>query len=184
MSYSPRNWQSGDIITAAKLNHIENGISSIPDTKIVNIEVSTYDMQNFTVISVDQEFSTIFEGITENDEIWYGRVTASMGQNFQIVTLPLMAISFNGERILGRYLYLDFMNIGQFTLQMDENETSFNFDLLYSNPDSGNDDNIDPDSGNDDNIDPDSGDDDNIDPDSGNENEPNPDDDEPGETLV
>lgn len=29
MSYTPTNWQTGDVITAEKLNNIENGIASI-----------------------------------------------------------------------------------------------------------------------------------------------------------
>lgn len=28
MSYTQQNWQTGDVITAAKLNHMEEGISN------------------------------------------------------------------------------------------------------------------------------------------------------------
>lgn len=42
MAYSKTNWQTGDIITAAKLNNLEDGVSTLADAEIntVTIEVS------------------------------------------------------------------------------------------------------------------------------------------------
>ena len=39
MSYEKQNWQTGDVITATKLNHMENGIADVGTTLIVNAEV-------------------------------------------------------------------------------------------------------------------------------------------------
>ena len=36
MSYTKSEWQKGDVITSAKLNNIENGISAIGALKIDN----------------------------------------------------------------------------------------------------------------------------------------------------
>ena len=107
MSYTKQNWQTGDVITANKLNHIEDGIDIIPDIRVVNIEVSTSDMIDFTVQSVDQSFETIFDGIVENNEIWYGHVTSRYGDYFQTISIPLSAINLGVDRILGKYVYMD-----------------------------------------------------------------------------
>lgn len=107
MSYTKQNWQTGDVITANKLNHIEDGIDIIPDIRIVNIEVSTSDMIDFTVQSVDQSFETIFDGIVENNEIWYGHVTSRYGDYFQTISIPLSALNMGVDRVLGKYVYMD-----------------------------------------------------------------------------
>lgn len=45
MSYTPTNWQAGDIITAAKLNNMESGIA--------NAGGSEYDI----IIDAGEEFT-------------------------------------------------------------------------------------------------------------------------------
>ena len=39
MSYEPNEWAKGDVVTSAKLNHIENGIAGAGTAFIVNVEV-------------------------------------------------------------------------------------------------------------------------------------------------
>lgn len=40
MSYEPTNWENGDIITAEKLNKIENGIEAINDSDLFICKIS------------------------------------------------------------------------------------------------------------------------------------------------
>ena len=41
MSYEKQTWQNGDVITAAKLNHIENGIDAVDnDVSTLNSKVN------------------------------------------------------------------------------------------------------------------------------------------------
>ena len=37
MSYTPTNWQTGDVITAEKLNKLENGVSSASGEEIFTV---------------------------------------------------------------------------------------------------------------------------------------------------
>lgn len=39
MAYTPTEWKDGDIITAEKLNKIENGITNTGGTKLVNLHI-------------------------------------------------------------------------------------------------------------------------------------------------
>ncbi len=37
MAYEKNNWQSGDVVTSAKLNHMEDGIANAVDVMVINI---------------------------------------------------------------------------------------------------------------------------------------------------
>ena len=56
MAYTPTNWQDGDIITADKLNHLEQGIAAneqgIEDT---TLEFSDPDNDGNIVLSYKQQ---------------------------------------------------------------------------------------------------------------------------------
>lgn len=43
MAYTPTEWQSGDIVTSAKLNKIENGIAKGIDAFVIHSANSTLD---------------------------------------------------------------------------------------------------------------------------------------------
>ena len=51
MAYTPTNWQIGDIITAEKLNKIENGINSINSYNLAITEIGS----NLSVIGVSPQ---------------------------------------------------------------------------------------------------------------------------------
>lgn len=48
MSYTKQTWQSGDTITATKLNHMEDGIAAGGDSLFVLSETTTIDGQTIT----------------------------------------------------------------------------------------------------------------------------------------
>ena len=69
MSYEPTNWKNGDIITAEKLNKIENGISTSASpliiylesvnryTTIIDAHLTTADFINAIIITVEESDS-------------------------------------------------------------------------------------------------------------------------------
>ena len=107
MSYIPTTWQDGDIITANKLNKIENGISdNTSDIKIVTVNASTSDMQSFTIVSKDKTFSEVFNGITQNNENWFAKVviTISATDQKQHIIMPILAQDMsNMSRLYGSW---------------------------------------------------------------------------------
>lgn len=65
MAYTPTEWQSGDIVTSAKLNKIENGIASAGGggVLVANSDATTYALDktwqeikdaDFSVVTLDQ----------------------------------------------------------------------------------------------------------------------------------
>ena len=42
MSYTPTNWQTGDTITAEKMNNIENGIVNAPKVAVVSLDAEGF----------------------------------------------------------------------------------------------------------------------------------------------
>lgn len=53
MAYEPTNWKKGDVVTAAKLNHLENGIADGAGELIVHLT------ENDGTWSADQTFADI-----------------------------------------------------------------------------------------------------------------------------
>lgn len=107
MSYIPTTWQDGDIITANKLNKIENGISdNTSDIKIVTVNALTSDMQSFTIVSKDKTFSEVFNGIIQNNENWFAKVvtTISATDQKQSFIMPILAQDMsNMSRLYGNW---------------------------------------------------------------------------------
>lgn len=68
MAYVKTTWQTGDLITAAKLNNMENGISSIDTAQAESglvVPLITIDTQNMT-ITMDMSFADVLEAIESN----------------------------------------------------------------------------------------------------------------------
>lgn len=57
MSYEPTNWKTGDVVTSAKLNKIENGIAGAVGNMIVH-ETVTKD-GNTTICTLDKTWKEI-----------------------------------------------------------------------------------------------------------------------------
>ena len=59
MSYIKQTWANGDIITAAKLNHIEDGIASSSNVVIFETTMSNPSSPTFTSIDYQECLSAI-----------------------------------------------------------------------------------------------------------------------------
>lgn len=98
MAYEPTNWENGDVITAEKLNKIENGIVNGSGMFVVHItadqkysqfisDVSYQDIEDaldadkfiFTIISqeIDGEIANRTIGVFNTNYIYYGNYIAS-----------------------------------------------------------------------------------------------------------
>lgn len=91
MSYTPINWQTGDVITATKLNHMEDGISG--GGLIVNADIETtalnktwqeiYDTiasgNMAVIVTEDEEDGQIF--IQEADVIVFAQIDTGVIPN-------------------------------------------------------------------------------------------------------
>ena len=108
MSYEPTNWANGDLITAEKLNKLENGVKNISDTScayIINPEdptiadlmlTKTYnEIKNATLAGITIPIITDFNNdpgtyefyniarISESEEGYYVYVVSSGGGSFE-----------------------------------------------------------------------------------------------------
>ena len=65
MTYEPKEWKTGEVITADALNHIENGIADFP-IFIVN-QIDTYNEFGDLISSkLDKTWNEIYALVTEN----------------------------------------------------------------------------------------------------------------------
>lgn len=79
MSYNKTNWQTGDVVTAQKLNNIEEGIETA-DGKIVVVNIS-YDIdEGQRIISGDKTYAQM-QTLCNNGAILIGKTTYKMSQN-------------------------------------------------------------------------------------------------------
>lgn len=62
MSYSPTTWETGDTITAAKLNNMEQGIANASGTLLVSVETA----QDGHNLALDKTWTEIHTAILSN----------------------------------------------------------------------------------------------------------------------
>lgn len=55
MSYTPTNWKSGDVVTSAKLNKLEQGVAEAGGATIVHVDI------NSSTAALDMTAGAIFE---------------------------------------------------------------------------------------------------------------------------
>lgn len=67
MSYDKQNWQTGDVITANKLNHIEDGIAGAGGGGVLVVNVTTPD-QGQTFVA-DKTFEQLSEAYSSGQFI-------------------------------------------------------------------------------------------------------------------
>lgn len=83
MSYVKQTWQTGDTVTSAKLNHMEDGIAAGGGVLVVGLDTTTY--------ALDKTWQEIHDAI-ENGQIPIV-ITSAGGQGvvFQLATTALEA---------------------------------------------------------------------------------------------
>lgn len=65
MSYIPTVWQNGDVITAEKLNKLENGVGS--DMFVAHFEVTWDENENMNVVTCDKTAEEILDAYVSNE---------------------------------------------------------------------------------------------------------------------
>ena len=99
MSYTPTNWQTGDIITAAKLNNMEQGITSASDGGGSSILVITGNTSGASTVATSAEVLAAAAAVTPIFIKWGSRVHPAVieqipgGDNY----LYAYYITFNPE---------------------------------------------------------------------------------------
>ena len=74
MAYTPTNWQTGDTITAQKLNKLENGVASGGDNFLVTLTptgetTATSDKSSSEIIAAIKQGMLPFAVVSVNNEI-------------------------------------------------------------------------------------------------------------------
>ena len=94
MAYIKTNWQTGDIVTAEKLNHLENGVS-VGGTLIVHF-VKTYNSNTgTTTVTSDKTGIEIAEAL-ESGQTVLGAEVSEYSTTFY--NLEQYSIELNGEK--------------------------------------------------------------------------------------
>lgn len=72
MAYEPTNWKSGDVVTSAKLNKLEQGVADSPYDLIVGITVDDTDPASpiITPEIVKGDFQTAFDALTDGNPLF------------------------------------------------------------------------------------------------------------------
>ena len=70
MSYTPTEWKSGDVVTSAKLNKLEQGVADAGGGLIVNVSL-TYDETSDSVVvsNVEETIDEILAAIAEGQSV-------------------------------------------------------------------------------------------------------------------
>lgn len=99
MSYTPTNWQSGDIVTSEKLNKLENGVAGAGG--VVLVVNTTTDDDKITLNKTwkqiyDADFAVI---ISEDDGKYYTEISGIYedGGNYIVTTRTNMIFTANSE---------------------------------------------------------------------------------------
>lgn len=77
MSYTPKEWETGDIITASDLNNMETGIASVETMKL------TYTVEG-TVTTLDNTWKEIYDAIGSKIVYYVGIQEGLSSQNTNI----------------------------------------------------------------------------------------------------
>ena len=96
MSYTPNTWQTGDTVTAEKLNNIESGIVN-NDIFIIHLAPTAQDMSG----TMDETPAEITAAVSAGKRI-YGEVA---GLNGTIVFTQFLEIPDTGICCVGQFLY-------------------------------------------------------------------------------
>ena len=108
MSYEPKTWECGDVITAEDLNHLENGLvtlssalESLIDNSGAFIIEATGNMPNLTA---DKTFEELLQAIN-NDRLCIIRWDASQGLGQQVMLYHLVKYTANGTNRTAYFTY-------------------------------------------------------------------------------
>lgn len=69
MSYEPTTWKSGDIVTSAKLNKLEQGVANAGGCLVVNVNVEG-DPQSGATYTLDKTWQEIYDTVTSGTPVF------------------------------------------------------------------------------------------------------------------
>lgn len=103
MSYDPTQWKSGDVVTSAKLNKMEQGIAAANEStsQIYEIEVTageeTQDIDNKDSVT----YNNLLADITAGKNVWVKLTTILDGETTVIYMSPIFGVDgFNQRYVL------------------------------------------------------------------------------------
>ena len=116
MSYEPTNWKTGDVVTSAKLNKLENGVADAGGVLLVN----AVDHEDITKLVLDQTYNTIREAILagkvviirdikspgtayETDTIYSLQYVQSSNEEYQVVTMNDIYVTHDPDGYPSKY---------------------------------------------------------------------------------
>lgn len=97
MSYEKQTWQTGDVVTSAKLNHMEDGIAgggSGGGVLIVNVTVEQEGPDTFEVTSVSKTAEEIYSAASSGNAVF---AYISYALDSTVAVLPLMNFAVGAE---------------------------------------------------------------------------------------
>lgn len=118
MSYAKQTWVSGEVITATKLNHIEDGIANSGGASSLMVNVTDTTVDNFT-FTLDKTFVEIKAVMDAG-----GLVVFNMEGSTGVAAFVADSVGCHIFRAQGEQLY-------SFELYIDATETPSGFRDIY-----------------------------------------------------
>lgn len=93
MSYTPTNWQTGDTVTAEKLNNMEQGIEAANDVFVVTLTPTAEDFSGV----MDKTCAEITAAYEAGKDIWFDVDATALGYELWKVQATIMAKVANAD---------------------------------------------------------------------------------------
>lgn len=81
MAYEKQTWQTGDVVTSAKLNHMEDGIAGASSggggVFVVNV-TTTYDEQEHAIYTCDKTAGEVWTALGNGSVVFSGDIAGGL----------------------------------------------------------------------------------------------------------
>ena len=88
MSYTPTNWQTGDTVTAEKLNKMEGGIELANDAFVIKLTPTNQDFSG----TIDKTYDEIVAAVNSGVKIFFKFASALYPVNEIIINASLITV--------------------------------------------------------------------------------------------
>ena len=124
MAYEPTNWKTGDVVTSAKLNKLEQGVVAGSGVLVLH---STYDESLDTYV-LDKTAFEIYSASLEGKVV----VIAPNSETMLFTTSYLSLITVNPETDASAFRFMDISTVGQIGVTMYTASTQNDYPRLNS----------------------------------------------------
>lgn len=108
--YVKQTWSTGDVITADKMNHIEEGIENTSTGGVFYATFTLEGTENNISASSDKTFNQI-KNAYDAGQVIMGRLSENSGSTAEIYTItPLAYVSFGGNSGAFGFLFMSLMS--------------------------------------------------------------------------